>query len=165
MADIFGVNKDNSTTSVLSFQHVFLKIGKKDKLEEIKLCQQANLNYQRQITPVMAVGVPTIFLSPQPGQGTLQVSRAIGSAQKLGKDLALDTTGCEILDFSLSTGTTNNSTTSTSGSNTQQCQAGGGGVTGKGMMSGYNFSVNVGGGVSVTDGCTLTVVDVAPSAN
>lgn len=145
-ADIFGVNKDVPTKSVLSFQHVTLKIG-----AEIKLCQQANLNYQRQITPVMAVGIPTIFLSPQPGQGTLQVSRAIGSEQKLGKDLKLDTSGCSILNFSLSTG------------NTGDCNAGGGGVTGKGMMSGYAFNVNVGGGVSVTDGCTLTVIDVTPS--
>lgn len=142
--DIFGVNKDTSPKGVLSFQHVTLKIGK-----EIKLCQQANLNYQRQITPVMAVGISTIFLSPQPGQGTLQVTRAIGQGQKLGSDLKLDTTGCSIKDFTLSTGKTGS------------CKAGSGTVKGKGMMSGYSFNVNVGGGVSVTDGCTLTVVDVS----
>jgi hypothetical protein len=59
MADIFGVEKDNSSTGVLSFQNVVLTID-----DDIRLCQSANLNYQRQITPVMAVGIPTVFLSP-----------------------------------------------------------------------------------------------------
>lgn len=142
MADIFGVNKDTSSTGVLSFQNVVLTIG-----FDITLCQSANLNYQRQITPVMAVGIPTVFLSPQPGQGTLQVTRAIGDSETLGSDLQLDSTGCEIKDFSLT-------------ADPGDCESGSGMVTGSGMMSGYSFNVNVGGGVSVTEGCTMTVIDV-----
>lgn len=143
MADIFGVEKDNSSTGVLSFQNVVLSIDK-----DIRLCQSANLNYQRQITPVMAVGITTVFLSPQPGQGTLQITRAIGSEETLGSDLQLDSTGCEIKDFTL---------TASAG----DCEAGSGTVSGQGMMSGYSFNINVGGGVSVTEGATLTVIDVS----
>ena len=142
MADIFGVTKDNSSTGVLSFQNVVLTID-----SDITLCQAANLNYQRQITPVMAVGIPTVFLSPQPGQGTLQITRAIGANEVLGSDLALDSTGCELKYFTLT-------------ANPGSCDAGSGTVSGEGMMSGYSFNINVGGGVSVTEGATMTVIDV-----
>lgn len=146
MADIFGVNKDNSSSGVLSFQNVALII----EGSVPQLVQTANLNYSRQITPVMAVGLDTVYLSPQPGQGTLNITRAIGETGVFGRDFALDKTGCELKYFALT-------------SIPDTCQHGTGLVAGLGMMAGYSLNVNVGGGVSVTEGCSLHVVDVQPS--
>jgi hypothetical protein len=79
----------------------------------------------------------------------LNITRAIGETGAFGADFALDKTGCEIKHFALS-------------SIPDSCKKGAGLVSGLGMMSGYSFNVNVGGGVSVVEGCSLHVVDVSP---
>lgn len=144
MADIFGVNK-SETGGVMSFQDVMLSI----KGQPVKLCQQAVLQYQRTITPVMAVGLSTIFLAPQPGQGTLQVTRAIGQGGNMSQDIKNKSLPCEPVNFRVSKGEAG----TCPGNGTP-------GVQGKGIVNGYSFNLNVGGGVTVTDGMSLYVVDV-----
>lgn len=145
MADIFGVNKSEQTGGVMSFQDVMLAV----KGQDVKLCQQATLQYQRTVTPVMAVGLSTIYLAPQPGQGTLQVTRAIGKGGHMSNDIKDKGSACDPVNFRISQGAGG----ACAGNGTP-------GVQGKGVVNGYSFNINVGGNVTVTDGMSLYVVDV-----
>lgn len=144
MADIFGFEKSTSPSSVLSFQDVALIRGN----NEISLLQNAQLDYSRTIQPIMGAGTSVVYLAPQPGTGTLRVTRAITADGNMSKDLKSDD-ACKVEDIILVK-------TGDSG-----CKASGtADVTAQGMMSGYQYSINVGSGVSVTDGATFTVVNV-----
>lgn len=146
--DIFGYNKQEQPGAVLSFQDVVLSLDG----NTLYLVQSAQLNYQRQITPITAVGTSTIYLSPQPGQGTLQITRAIGGDSGNMSTRYNYTDPCKISNFALR--------------KTDKPQSGcsgvpGANVYGQGMVSSYGFNISVGGGVSVTDNVGYTVTNVA----
>lgn len=143
MADVFGYTKDQQAGGVLSFTNVALKVG-----AEVQLVQSVNVQYQRQVTPVMAAGMATIFLCPQPPTGTLQATRAIGGTAKVASDWK--TKGyCELETINIV-----NTGKATCGS-VPNCQ-----LTAEGMFTGYTFTLNTGAGVSVTDGASYTLSDI-----
>lgn len=145
--DIFGYDKKEQPGAVLSFQDVVLSLDGKD----LYLVQSAQLNYQRQITPITAVGTSTIYLSPQPGQGTLQITRAIGGdSGNMSTRFNYKDDPCKVSKFALRK-TGQHGCSGVPDAN----------VHGQGMLSSYGFNISVGGGVSVTDNAGFTVTNVA----
>lgn len=144
--DIFGYNKNEQPGAVLSFQDVVLSLDG----NQLYLVQSAQLNYQRQITPITAVGTSTIYLSPQPGQGTLQITRAIGGNSGNMSTAFKYSDPCKVSSFAVRK-TGNNGCTGVPDAS----------VTGEGMVSSYGFNLSVGGGVTVTDSIGLTVTNVS----
>ena len=156
--DIFGYNETTNTGGVLNFSEVAVSIdGDSNK---IYLVQQARLQYRRTVTPVMAAGTSTIFLSPQPGTGEFAITRAIGDAvgQSEVKSGNVGTrfkeeNHCKINNIKVFKVDGNGC------ANTPNCN-----VAMSGMLTAYDFQLNVGGqGVSVTDGATYTIVSVEVS--
>lgn len=145
--DIFGFEKQNTPSNVLSFQDVLLSRGEGEKGKQISLIQQAQLDYTRTIQPIMGVGTSVVYLAPQPGTGTLRVTRAITAEGAMSTDLKASG-ACEVETIKLTSQQTGCDTKSTAS------------VTAQGMMSGYQYSINVGAGVSVTDGMTFTITNV-----
>lgn len=96
----------------------------------------------------MGAGTSVVYLAPQPGTGTLRVTRAIAAGGDMSGDLRSDD-ACKLESIELRQ-------VGDSGCETSGVAY----VYAQGMMSGYQYSVNVGSGVSVTDGATFTVVDV-----
>lgn len=144
--DIFGYNKKEQPGAVLSFQDVILTLDG----NQLYLVQSAQLNYQRQITPITAVGTSTIYLSPQPGQGTLQITRAIGgNSGNMSTAFKYDDP-CKVSNFAVRKTGENGCKGVPNAS-----------VTGEGMVSTYGFNISVGGGVTVTDSIGLTVTNVS----
>lgn len=143
--DIFGYDKKEQPGAVLSFQDVVLSLDG----NTLYLVQSAQLNYQRQITPITAVGTSTIYLSPQPGQGTLQITRAIGGDSGNMSTRFHYKDPCKVSEFALRK-TGDNGCKGVPNAN----------VYGQGMISTYGFSISVGGGVSVTDSAGFTVTNV-----
>lgn len=145
MADIFGFEKDMTPSSVLSFQDVVLV---REGRGEISLIQNAQLDYSRTIQPIMGAGTSVVYLAPQPGTGTLRVTRAITDGGNMSADLQTDDS-CKVETLDLFKVGNNGCK-----------ESGEAGVVAQGMMSGYQYSINVGSGVSVTDGATFTIVEV-----
>lgn len=141
--DVFGYDKDQKAGGVLTFTNVALKIGK-----QVELVQSINVQYQRQVTPVMAAGLATIYLCPQPATGTLQSTRAIGTNSKVAADWK--TKGyCEEETINII------KTGKSKCPGLPNCQ-----LTAQGMFTGYSFTLNTGAGVSVTDGASYTLSDI-----
>lgn len=144
--DIFGYEKKEQPGAVLSFQDVIFTFDN----NQLFLVQSAQLNYQRQITPITAVGTSTIYLSPQPGQGTLQVTRAIGgNSGNMSTAFKYDNP-CQMSNFAIRK-------TRETGCDAVPDAS----VSGEGIVSSYGFNLSVGGGVTVTDSIGLTVINVS----
>lgn len=147
MADIFGFEKQSQPSSVLSFQDILLQRDGGNGSKTISLVQSAQLDYTRTIQPIMGVGTSVVYLAPQPGTGTLRITRAITADGSMSTDLKSND-ACNVETIKL--------TSQQSGCKNKSSAD----VTAQGMMSGYQYSINVGAGVSVTDGMTFTIINV-----
>lgn len=159
--DIFGYEKTTNTGGVLNFSEVAVSIDSEQGKAENKiyLVQQARLQYRRTVTPVMAAGTSTIFLSPQPGTGEFAITRAIGDATGNDPNAAKsgnvgtkfrETNHCKINKIKVFKVEGNGC------ASTPNCN-----IAMDGMLTAFDFQLNVAGqGVSVTDGATYTVVSV-----
>lgn len=156
--DIFGYEKTTNTGGVLNFSEVAVSIdSEQGKENKVYLVQQARLQYRRTVTPVMAAGTSTIFLSPQPGTGEFAITRAIGDAAG-DSDAKSGNVGtkfreenhCKINKIKVFKVEGNGC------ASTPNCN-----IAMDGMLTAFDFQLNVAGqGVSVTDGATYTVVSV-----
>lgn len=153
--DIFGYEKKTNTGGVLTFSDIAISIdGDGNK---IYLVQQARLQYRRTVSPVMAAGTSTIFLSPQPGMGEFAITRAIG--ENTEKSLGTGNVGTKFKEENhckINTIKVFKVTGDGCQKDMPNCE-----LTMQGMLTSYDFQLNVGGqGVSVTDGATYTIVSV-----
>lgn len=152
--DIFGYEKKTQTGGVLTFNEVAVSIDSDS--DKIYLVQSARLQYRRTVTPVMAAGTSTIFLSPQPGTGEFAITRAIGNPSDGGGSGNLGTkfreeTHCKINTIKVF------KVAGEGCADTPGCD-----LTMQGMLTGFDFQLNVAGqGVSVTDGATYTIVSAS----
>lgn len=153
--DIFGYEKDTKTGGVLSFSEVAISIDDSSGSDKIYLVQSARLQYRRVVTPVMAAGTSTIFLSPQPGTGEFAITRAIGNSTKTSGSGNVGTkfkedSHCKINKIKVFKVEGNGC------ADTPNCN-----ISMDGMLTSYDFQINVAGqGVTVTDGATYTIVSV-----
>ena len=144
--DIFGYKHTEQTGGVMSFQDVAVSIGS----EKMYLVQQASLQYRRTITPIMAAGTATVYLAPQPGTGEFTMTRAIGGASGPASAKLKLQSACDPVEIKIAK----------SDAGTGCAEVPGADITMSGLMSGYQFQINVGSGVSVTDGATYTITTV-----
>lgn len=144
--DIFGYTHTEQTGGVMSFQDVAVSVGG----TQMYLVQQASLQYRRTITPIMAAGTATVYLAPQPGTGEFTMTRAIGGESGPASAKLKQPSACKPVEIKISK----------SGKGTGCAEVPGADITMSGLMSGYQFQINVGSGVSVTDGATYTITTV-----